>query len=94
MKKQFKPLPVFKNEDDERKFWSTHNSTNYIDWSKAERVIFPNLKLTKRPISLRINESLLNKVKVIANKKDMPYQTLMKQYILEATEKEYRRLTA
>lgn len=94
MKKQFKILPIFKNEDEEREFWSTHDSTDYIDWSKAERVIFPNLKLTKRPISLRINEGLLNKVKVIANKKDVPYQTLMKQYILEAADKEYRRLIA
>jgi len=90
MKKSLKPIPNFKNEDEERDFWATHDSTDYIDWSKAKRVIFPNLRLTKKPISLRITTSLLAKVKMIANKKDMPYQTLMKQYIAEAIEKEFR----
>lgn len=89
-KKAFKPIPKFKDEDEEREFWATHDSTDYIDWSKARRVIFPNLKLTKRPISLRISTSLLAKVKMVANKKDIPYQTLMKQYISEAIEKEFR----
>ena len=59
-----------------------------IDWSKAKRVIFPNLQLTRKPISLRITTSLLAKVKVVANKKDMPYQTLMKQYISKGVEAE------
>ena len=81
MQKIYKKIPSFKSEDDERKFWDAHDSTDYIDWSKAKRAIFPNLQLTKKPISLRITESLLAKVKNIANKKDMPYQTLMKQYI-------------
>lgn len=89
MKKNLKPIPNFKNEDAEREFWAAHDSTDYIDWSKAKRVIFPNLQLTKKPISLRITTSLLTKVKAIANRKDMPYQTLMKQYIAEAVEKEY-----
>ena len=90
MKKKFKEIPKFKNEDEERDFWATHDSTDYIDWSKARHVIFPNLQLTKRPISLRITNSLLAKVKMIANKKDIPYQSLMKQYISEAIEKEFR----
>src|SRR3989344_3863125 len=85
-----KPIPKFKNEDKERDFWAKADSSEYFDWSKAKRVIFPNLQLTKKPISLRITTSLLAKVKEIANKKDMPYQTLMKQYIAEAVEKEYR----
>ena len=89
MKKALK-IPKFKNEDEEREFWATHDSTDYVDWSKARHVIFPNLKLTKRPISLRISTSLLAKVKAVANKRDIPYQTLMKQYILEAVEKEFR----
>ena len=90
MLKNLKPIPEFKNEDEEREFWSTHDSTDYVDWSKARRVIFPNLKLTKRPISLRVTTSLLAKVKVVANKKDMPYQTLMKQYIAKGVEEELR----
>lgn len=89
MNKRFKELPKFKNEDEERDFWATHDSTDYFDWSKARRVIFPNLRLTKKPISLRITNSLLAKVKAIANKKDMPYQTLMKQYVSKGVEQEF-----
>lgn len=89
MNKKLKPIPDFKSEDDERDFWATHDSTDYIDWSKARRVIFPNLQLTKKPISLRITESLLARVKMLANKKDMPYQTLMKQYISKGVEQEF-----
>ena len=89
-RKAFKPIPKFKDEDEEREFWATHDSTDYIDWSKARRVIFPNLKLTRRPISLRVTTSLLAKVKALANKKDMPYQTLMKQYISKGVEKDFR----
>ncbi|MEK7470789.1 MAG: BrnA antitoxin family protein [Patescibacteria group bacterium] len=88
MNKKLKQIPNFKNEDEERKFWDTHSSVDYIDWSKAKRVIFPNLQLTRKPISLRITTSLLAKVKVVANKKDMPYQTLMKQYISKGVEAE------
>ncbi len=90
MTKKLKPIPNFKNEDEEREFWATHDSTDYVDWSKARHVIFPNLQLTKRPISLRITDSLLAKVKMVANKKDMPYQTLMKQYISEGLEKDFK----
>ena len=89
MSKKFKPIPDFKSEDDERDFWATHDSTEYVDWSKARRVIFPNLQLTKKPISLRITESLLARVKMLANKKDMPYQTLMKQYIAKGVDQEF-----
>lgn len=88
--KKLKQIPEFKNEDQERDFWATHDSTDYIDWSKAKHVIFPNLKLTKQPISLRVTTSLLAKVKSVANKKDMPYQTLMKQYISQGVEKEFQ----
>lgn len=91
MNKRFKELPKFKNEDEERDFWAVHDSTDYFDWSKARRVIFPNLQLTKKPISLRITNSLLAKVKAIANKKDMPYQTLMKQYVSKGVEQEFTR---
>jgi predicted DNA binding CopG/RHH family protein len=89
MSKKLKEIPNFKNEDEERDFWDSHSSTDYIDWSKARHVIFPNLQLTKKPISLRITTSLLAKVKMAANKKDMPYQTLMKQYISKGVDQEF-----
>ncbi len=89
MKNKLKPIPIFKNEDEERDFWAKADTSEYFDWSKARRVIFPNLQLTKRPISLRITNSLLAKVKMLANKKDMPYQTLMKQYISRGIEQEF-----
>lgn len=81
MKKKLKKLPKFKNEDEEREFWSTHSSVDYIDWSKGKVVIFPNLKPTSRAISIRIPEYVINYVKVKANRLNVPYQSLMKQYI-------------
>ncbi len=90
MNKKFKLIPKFKNEDEEREFWAKADSSEYFDWSKARHVIFPNLKLTRQPISLRVTTSLLAKVKAVANKKDMPYQTLMKQYISEGVEKDFK----
>jgi len=89
MNKKLKQIPNFKNEDEERDFWDKADSTEYFDWSKARHVIFPNLQLTKKPISLRITESLLARVKMLANKKDMPYQTLMKQYISKGVDQEF-----
>lgn len=86
--KKLKQIPNFKNEDEERIFWDKADSSEYFDWSKARHVIFPNLKLTKQPISLRVTMSLLAQIKVIANKKDMPYQTLMKQYIARGVDAE------
>jgi len=81
MKKRLKKIPKFKNEDQEREFWDTHSSVDYFDWSKAKIGIFPNLKLTSRPISIRLPEGLIDKAKIKANKLNIPYQTLMKQYI-------------
>ena len=81
MPKKLKRIPKFKNEDEEREFWDTHSSVDYIDWSKAQNVIFPNLKPTSRSISIRLPEYIINRVKVQANKLDIPYQALMKQYI-------------
>ena len=87
MKKRLKKIPNFKTEDEEREFWDKHDSTDYIDWSKAKVGIFPNLKLTTRPISLRLPVNLINKVKIKANRLDVPYQSLMKQYIAAGAEK-------
>ena len=91
MKKKLKPIPGFKNEDEEDEFWSTHDSTDYIDWSKAERVSFPNLKLSTETISLRLPEPLLSDIKVLANKKDVPYQSLMKIFLAERVEQELQK---
>lgn len=88
--KTFKKIPDFKNEDEEREFWATHDSTDYVDWSKAEQVIFPNLKPTTESISLRLPAFLLARIKQIANKRDVPYQSLMKVFLAERVEKELK----
>lgn len=87
MKKRLKKLPKFKNEDEEREFWDTHSSVDYFDWSKAKIGIFPNLKPTSRSISIRLPENIINRVKIEANKLDIPYQSLMKQYIAKGVMK-------
>lgn len=81
--KKLKPIPKFKNEDEEAEFWGTHDSTEYLDWSKARRVSFPNLKPSTQSIALRLPEGLLNSIKVEAHKMDMPYQSLMKLYLAQ-----------
>lgn len=81
MKKKFKKIPKFKNEDEERKFWDTHSSVDYIDWSKASQGIFPNLQMTSQPVSIRFTKSMINQLKLKANKINVPYQALIKQYV-------------
>jgi len=83
MKRKLKPIPRFRNEAEEREFWETHDSTDYLDWSKAQRVRFPNLKLSTTSISLRLPQGLLERVKVAANKRDVPYQSLIKVWLAE-----------
>lgn len=82
MKKQFK-IPKFKNEDKERKFWAKLDLSEYFEPSDFERVSFPNLKPTSRPISIRIPEYLLNRIKEKANELNVPYQSLMKEYLAQ-----------
>lgn len=86
-----KIIPVFKNEDEEREFWATHDSTEFFDWSKAKRAVFPNLKPSTKSISLRLPESILAGLKVLANKRDVPYQSLLKVFLAEKVEEELRR---
>lgn len=81
MPKPLKKIPKFKNEAAEKKFWKTHDSTQYVDWSKAQRGVFPNLKPSSQSISLRIPSHILARLKMQANELDVPYQSLMKQYI-------------
>lgn len=91
MKKKLKVIPRFKNEDEERDFWATHDSTNYIDWSKAEEAIFPNLKPSTETISLRLPGYLLWRIKQLANAKDVPYQSLMKIFLAERVQQELKK---
>lgn len=81
--KKFKKIPRFRNEDAEREFWATHDSTDYVDWSKAEEVIFPNLNPSTESISLRLPSYLLARIKELANARDVPYQSLMKIFLSE-----------
>jgi predicted DNA binding CopG/RHH family protein len=83
MKSKLKPIPKFRTEAEERRFWETHDTTDYVDWSKAERVRFPNLKPSTTSISLRLPVSLLERIKIAANKRDMPYQSLIKAWLAE-----------
>ena len=83
MTKKLKKIPHFKSEDEERKFWLTHSSTDYVDWSKAERVRFPNLKPSTTAISIRLPTGLLEQIKIAANKRDVPYQSLIKMWLAE-----------
>jgi predicted DNA binding CopG/RHH family protein len=83
-----KQIPVFKNEDEEREFWATHDSTEYMNWNRAEKVTFSNLKPSVKKISLRLPESMLEELKLLANKRDVPYQSLLKIFLAERIEKE------
>ena len=87
MSKKFKPIPKFKDEKDEREFWQTHDSTDYLDWSRAQKVSFPNLKLTNKPITIRLPISLIEKFKIKAHQKDIPYQSLIKMVISDGIAK-------
>lgn len=88
---RFKEIPEFQSEEEEREFWSTHDSTEYMDWSEAEEVAFPNLKPTTRKISIRLPESMIDDLKLLANKRDVPYQSLLKIFLYERIESEMRR---
>ena len=82
MKKRNLP-PKLKSEAEERKFWETHDSADFIDWSKAERARFPNLKPSTTAISIRLPLGLLEQIKIAANKRDVPYQSLIKMWLAE-----------
>ena len=87
--KKFKQVPRFKTEDEESKFWATHDSTEYVDWDKAvKNPAFPNLKPSKKSISLRLPEFLLERIRQLAKSKDVPYQSLMKIFLAERVKKE------
>jgi len=83
MSKHTKPLPAFADETEERRFWETTDSSDIVDWSKAQKVRLPNLKPSTTSISLRLPVSLLEQIKVAANKRDVPYQSLIKTWLSE-----------
>jgi len=83
MRKPKKKLPEFKSEVQERAFWETHDSSEYFDWSDAQPVRLPNLKPSTKTISIRLPTALLDSIKIEANKRDMPYQSLIKAWLAE-----------
>lgn len=83
MNKPAKPIPKFANEAQERAFWEKNDSSEYLDWSKAQRAVFPNLKPSTKTISLRLPQHLLDSIKSAANSRDVPYQSLMKVWLQE-----------
>ncbi len=85
-----KAIPKFKNEDEERQFWSDHDSTEYLDWKKAVRFLFPKLKPSTKSISLRLPETLLDTLRQLANERDVPYQSLIKIYLQERIEQDIK----
>ncbi|HTX91051.1 MAG TPA: BrnA antitoxin family protein [Anaerolineales bacterium] len=86
-----KPIPEFENEEEEREFWATHDSTEYMDWSQAERAHFPNLRPSTQAISLRLPVSMLDEIRQLANKQDVPYQSLIKMFLRERIDQEVAR---
>jgi predicted DNA binding CopG/RHH family protein len=88
MRKKLKTVPKFRSEKEEREFWESHDTADYFDLSKAQRVQFPNLKLTTKAISLRLPLGVLDRLKVAANKRDVPYQSLIKVWLAEKLDAE------
>ena len=90
MPKKLKEIPNFKNETEEREFWAENDSTDFVDWEQAETVVLPNLKPTTKTISLRISASMLEKIRLVANKRDVPYQSLIKSFLQERIDEELK----
>ena len=86
-----KKIPKFKTETEERKFWQKHDSSEYIDWTDAEEVVLPKLKPSTKTISVRLPESMLEDLKLLANKRDVPYQSLLKIFLSDRIKAEFRR---
>ena len=89
MSSKHKPIPQFNSEDEEREFWATHDSSEYLDWNKAERnPTFSRLKPSTRTVSIRLPESMIAALKTLANKRDVPYQSLVKIFLAEKIKEE------
>lgn len=90
MPKKLREIPVFKGEAEEREFWAREDSIDYVNWDSAESIILSKLKPTTRTISLRISESMLEKIRLVANKRDVPYQSLIKVFLKERIDEELK----
>ena len=86
-----KQLPDFENEDAEREFWDSEDSADYIDWSQAQSVVLTKLKPSTKTISLRLPEAMLAQIRLLANKRDVPYQSLIKVFLQERIDEELHR---
>ena len=84
-----KAVPRFRNEDEEREFWAKRDSTAFINWKKGKRVILPDLKPSSQTISIRLPKSMLDQLKLLANKRDVPYQSLLKMFVAERLKAEF-----
>jgi predicted DNA binding CopG/RHH family protein len=82
-KRARKPVPEFATEDEERKYWARHDSTDHVDWSQGEKRSFAKLRPSLRTISLRLPESMIGQLQLLARKRDVPYQSLLKQFLAE-----------
>lgn len=89
-KRALKQIPTFESEDAEREFWATADSTEHVDWSTARLVRFPNLRPTTTAISVRLPDTLLTELKLLANERDVPYQSLLKVYLADRVRAERR----
>ena len=89
---KLRKIPVFKNEDEERAFWAKNDSTEFVDWKKSERITFSNLRPTTKTISLRLPAFILEELKLIAHKRDVPYQSLIKMFLKDRIDKELRQV--
>jgi len=87
-------IPQFKNEDKERDFWASHDSTDHIEWSKGKQVVLSKLKPSLRSISIRLPESMIEELKLLANKRDVPYQSLLKIFLAEKIGQELKSLSS
>jgi predicted DNA binding CopG/RHH family protein len=83
-----KPIPNFASEGEERDFWANHDSTEFVDWTSARRLTLSNLKPSTKTISIRLPGSLLDELKLLANRRDVPYQSLLKVFLAERVDKE------
>jgi predicted DNA binding CopG/RHH family protein len=84
-----KNLPKFKNEDEEREFWASHDSADYLDWKQGQRIVLPNLRPSSQTISLRLPKPMIERLKLLANKRDVPYQSLLKIFVAERLKAEF-----
>jgi predicted DNA binding CopG/RHH family protein len=87
---KLKKIPLFKSEEEEREFWDEHDSSDYIDWNKSQRVVFSELKPSTTTISLRLPRYMLDEIKMIAHERDVPYQSLIKVFLKDRLNQEFK----